>query len=196
MLVSSALMGERFATRWGLLAAALGMAIGTGNIWRFPRVCAQNGGGAFLIPWVLFLLLWSIPLLAAEFTIGRRTRKGLFGAFAQTAGRNTGWLGGFVAMTTFLILSYYAVVTGWCMGYIVKSLFSWQAVTADPKAVWEQFSTDPFSKIGFQAAAVLLTAGVVSRGVVRGVEKINKLLIPCIAALFVLWKKFIEKKCC
>ena len=68
-------MKETFTSRWSLLLAALGMAVGTGNIWRFPRVAAQNGGAPFLIPWFLFLFLWSIPLLLVEFGMGKKTRK-------------------------------------------------------------------------------------------------------------------------
>ena len=66
---------ELFTSRWALILAALGMAIGTGNIWRFPRIIAKVGGGAFLIPWLLFLFLWSIPLLMVEIAIGRTTRR-------------------------------------------------------------------------------------------------------------------------
>ena len=63
-----------FSSRWGIILAGLGMAVGTGNLWRFPRIAAQNGGGAFLIPWLLFLFAWSIPLLIAEFGLGRGAR--------------------------------------------------------------------------------------------------------------------------
>ena len=66
---------EVFTSRWSLILAALGMVIGTGNIWRFPRIVAKNGGGAFLVAWFVFLFLWSIPLLIAEFAIGKKTRK-------------------------------------------------------------------------------------------------------------------------
>ena len=65
-----------FSSRWGIVLAGLGMAVGTGNLWRFPRIAAQNGGGAFLIPWLLFLFAWSIPLLIAEFGLGRGSRRG------------------------------------------------------------------------------------------------------------------------
>ena len=67
---------EYFSSRWGLLLAALGMCVGTGNIWRFPRMVAQNGGGAFIIAWLVFLFTWSIPLLICEFALGRKTRLG------------------------------------------------------------------------------------------------------------------------
>ena len=71
---------EQFATRWGILLAALGMAVGTGNIWRFPRVAAANGGGAFLITWLVFMFAWSVPLVLVEFGLGKRTRRGPAGA--------------------------------------------------------------------------------------------------------------------
>ena len=66
---------ERFSSRWAIILAGLGMAVGTGNLWRFPRVAAQNGGAAVLIPWVIFLLTWSLPLLIAEFGLGRGARR-------------------------------------------------------------------------------------------------------------------------
>ena len=67
---------EVFSSRWGMLLAMLGMAVGTGNIWRFPRIAASNGGGSFLVAWVVFLLAWSVPLLILEFGMGKGTRSG------------------------------------------------------------------------------------------------------------------------
>ncbi len=72
---------EVFSSRWGMLLAMMGMAVGTGNIWRFPRIAASNGGGTFLVAWVVFLLLWSVPLLILEFGMGKGTRQGVIGAF-------------------------------------------------------------------------------------------------------------------
>ncbi|MCH2279864.1 MAG: hypothetical protein MK358_13475, partial [Vicinamibacterales bacterium] len=106
---------ETFSSRWGIILAGLGMAVGTGNMWRFPRIAAQNGGAAFLIPWLIFLVTWSLPLLIAEFAIGRSTRRGVIGAFAQLGGRRFAWMGGFVAGTSMMILFYYSVVTGWTL---------------------------------------------------------------------------------
>jgi len=85
---------ETFSSRWGLIVSGLGMAIGTGNMWRFPRIVAQNGGAAFLIPWFIFLFTWSLPLLIAEFAIGRGARRGVVGAFADLIGRRYAWMGG------------------------------------------------------------------------------------------------------
>jgi NSS family neurotransmitter:Na+ symporter len=112
---------ETFTSRWSLLLAALGMAVGTGNIWRFPRVIAQNGGAPFLIPWIIFLFLWSIPLLMIEFGIGKKTRMGTIGAFGSMNRRHT-WMGGFVGFCTLAITFYYCVVTGWCFRYTFATL--------------------------------------------------------------------------
>jgi len=77
---------EFFTSRWGMILAVIGIAVGTGNIWRFSRIVAQNGGGSFLIPWVIFLLIWSVPLIIAEFAIGKYTRYGTIGGIAKLAG--------------------------------------------------------------------------------------------------------------
>src|SRR3972149_4718585 len=88
--------GEIFASRWGMLLAAVGIAIGTGNTWGFPRVAARNGGGVFILVWIAFLFLWSVPLLATESAIGRYTRRGTFGSFVALAGGRFAWMGAFV----------------------------------------------------------------------------------------------------
>src|SRR5690625_5843414 len=88
---------ERFSTRLGLILSVLGIAIGTGNFWRFPRIAAQNGtetgAGAFLFAWVIFLFMWSVPLIIAEYGIGRFGRKGVIGTYIKLAGKTHAWLG-------------------------------------------------------------------------------------------------------
>ena len=84
---------SKFSSRWGMMLAMLGMAVGTGNIWRFPRIAASNGGGSFLVAWVVFLLLWSIPLILVEFAMGREARYGAVGAFSRLVGRKFAWMG-------------------------------------------------------------------------------------------------------
>ena len=112
---------EFFSSRWALIIATVGIAVGTGNIWRFSRIVAQNGGGSFLIPWVIFLLIWSVPLIIAEFAIGKYTRMGPVGAMAKTAGRKFGWMGAFIVFVSTAIMFYYSVVTGWCLRYFFSS---------------------------------------------------------------------------
>ncbi len=84
---------EHFSSRWGILMAAIGMAVGTGNIWRFPRVAAENGRGAFLIAWLVFMFAWSIPLVLTEFALGKHTRKGPAGAIGHLIGAKFNWMG-------------------------------------------------------------------------------------------------------
>ncbi len=91
---------EQFSSRWGILMAAIGMAVGTGNIWRFPRVAAENGGGAFLIAWLVFMFAWSIPLVLTEFGLGKHTRKGPAGGIGHLIGAKFNWMGLFVGLCT------------------------------------------------------------------------------------------------
>src|SRR5687767_1937963 len=94
--------GPRFSSRWGMLITMLGMAVGTGNIWRFPRIAATNDGGTFLVPWAIFLVTWSVPLLLCEFALGKATRRGPVGAFAALLGRRWAWMGAWVALCAIL----------------------------------------------------------------------------------------------
>ena len=171
-----------FASRWGIVLAGLGMAVGTGNLWRFPRIAAQNGGGAFLVPWLLFLFAWSIPLLIAEFGLGRGARRGPVGAFAKLTGGRTAWMGGFVAVTSVMIMFYYSVVTGWMLKYFVTALGGGLGA-ADPAAYWDAYSTSVWQPVLFHVAAVSGAGLVVARGVTGGIERANRVLIPL---LFVL----------
>ena len=144
---------QRFSSRLGLLLSVLGIAVGTGNIWRFPRIAAQNGGeqgaGSFLIAWVVFLLLWSIPLIIAEYALGRKGRMGLVGTFTKLAGEGFAWMGAFVGFVAAAIMFYYSVVAGWCVFYFIEmvSMFAGSigGTPVDPlttdsaRMVWDNF---------------------------------------------------------
>ncbi len=171
-----------FSSRWGIILAGLGMAVGTGNLWRFPRVAAENGGGAFLIPWLLFLFAWSIPLLIAEFGLGRGARRGPIGAFAKLTGGQTAWMGGFVAATSVMIMFYYSVVTGWMLKYAVAAL-SGDLAGVDSAGYWDAYSTSVWQPLLFHGMAIAGAGFVVARGVTGGIERANRILIPL---LFVL----------
>ena len=131
--------GMTFSSRWVMLLAMLGMAVGTGNIWRFPRIVASNGGGSFLIPWITFLLVWSIPLILVEFAMGKKSRFGPVGAFTQFMGKRFAWMGAWVAWTAIAIMFYYAVVAGWTIRYFLAATFG-QLSGANAAAFWESFS--------------------------------------------------------
>lgn len=176
--------GDQFSGRWGLIAAALGMAIGTGNIWRFPRVAAANGGGAFLIPWLLFLFLWSVPLLLVELGMGRRARKGTIGAFGALLGRGRAWMGAFVGLCTLLIMFYYSVVAGWCFRYLVGAFASHERLAEDAAGLWAASNSGPKAAV-FHLAAVVICALIVIRGIARGVEIANKLLLPLLTLMLI-----------
>jgi len=175
---------ETFSSRWGLILAGLGMAVGTGNMWRFPRIAAQNGGAAFLIPWVLFLFIWSLPLLIAEFGIGRGTRRGVVGAFATLIGSRFAWMGGFVAVTTIMILFYYSVVTGWTLKYFLAAVTG-QLNGVAPGDYWTTF-TSSWQPMLFHVLAALTGMWIIQRGVVKGIELANKVLIPALFALLLV----------
>lgn len=175
---------EVFSSRWTLVIAALGMAIGTGNLWRFPRIAAQNGGGAFLIPWLVFLFLWSIPLLMTEFAIGKKTRRGPAAAFGSLIGEKYTWMGAFVAFCTIAIMFYYSVVAGWCMKY------TWAAATgalADVKGTefWATFSTNSSETVFFHFLAMTFSSIIILRGIKGGIETATKMLIPGLFLLLI-----------
>ncbi|MFQ5721283.1 MAG: sodium-dependent transporter, partial [Candidatus Aminicenantales bacterium] len=175
---------EYFASRWGIILAGMGMAVGTGNIWRFPRIVAQYGGGAFMIAWLIFLFLWSIPLLTIEIAIGKKTRRGVIGSFSQIMGKNFTWMGTFIAFVTTSIMFYYSVVTGWCLKYFVAT--SWQGlIKKDSSQFWHNF-TSSWEPVIFHLLAISIGAFIIYAGVVKGIERANKILIPSLFFLLII----------
>ncbi len=178
---------EYFSSRWALVIASIGIAVGTGNIWRFSRIVAQNGGGSFLIPWVIFLLIWSVPLLIAEFAIGKSSRMGPVGAIAKTAGKNFGWMGAYIVFVSAAIMFYYSVVTGWCIRYFISAFSGELFNTTEHLAYWNEF-TSGYQPLFFHIIAMVLVALVVFRGINKGVERVTKFLVPSLLIiLFVLF---------
>lgn len=175
---------EEFSSRLGLILAAVGMAVGAGNIWRFPRMVAQNGGSAFLIPWIIFLFLWSIPLLMVEFTMGKTARMGTIGAFGKFMGKKYAWMGAFVGFCTMGIMFYYSVVTGWSLHYFVKASLG-QLNQVVPGAYWNHFTTSPLPLFD-HLIAISVASWIVLQGVTGGIERANKLLIPSLFILVVI----------
>jgi len=171
---------ESFSSRWLMMFAMLGMAVGTGNIWRFPRIAAQNGGGEFLVAWIVFLGLWSIPLIMVEFGTGRLTRSGPVGAFVKMMGPRWAWMGAWIAFVATAIMFYYSVVCGWTIRY------TWAAVAGhlpgdEPGTVWTQF-TSSWWPVLTHGIAMGLGTFVVLRGV-RAIEKVTSWLMPMLIAL-------------
>ncbi len=180
---------HRFSTRLGLLMSVLGIAVGTGNIWRFPRIVAQNGGddgaGAFLIAWVAFLFLWSVPLIVAEYALGRKGRSGVVGTFARIAGERFGWMGAFVGWVSTAIMFYYSVVGGWCVFYLAQSTFQpLPESTETAQRVWNDFQGSSWPLVT-HAIAMGFGAAAVWRGV-RSIERVNRVLIPCLLLIVII----------
>jgi neurotransmitter:Na+ symporter, NSS family len=178
-----------FSSRWALLLSVLGIAVGTGNIWRFPRIAAANGGddgaGAFIIAWLIFLLVWSIPLIIAEYALGQRGRMGVIGTFARLAGPRFAWMGAFVAFVAAAIMCYYAVVAGWCFFYFGSTLFTELPPTTEAAmATWDGFQSRGYPLI-FHAAAMGIAAWACWHGV-RSIERANKILVPTLLAIVLL----------
>ena len=176
---------EFFSSRWALIIATIGIAVGTGNIWRFSRVVAQNGGGSFLIPWVIFLLLWSVPLIIAEFTIGKSARFGPVGAISKIAGKKFGWMGAFIVFVSTAIMFYYSVVTGWCLRYFLSAISGSLFKVSDHLKYWNDFSSGS-EPIIFHLAAMLIVGFVVLRGITKGIEKVSKILVPSLLIILLI----------
>src|SRR5690625_3529455 len=181
--------GRRFSSRIGLLLSVLGIAVGTGNIWRFPRIAAQNGGedgaGAFLFAGLVCLLAWGVPLVMAEYALGRRGRKGVVGTFASIAGRKFGWMGAFVGFVATAIMFYYSVVAGWCIFYFQEMLLNPLPLsTESAMGVWDRFQAGGLP-VAFHALAMGLGALAVWKGV-ASIERVSKVLLPTLLTIVVI----------
>lgn len=164
--------------------AALGMAIGTGNIWRFPRVVTQYGGGSFIIAWMVFLFIWSMPLLLIEFTIGHNFQKGVLGSFKKGMGEKFTWMGAFVATVSTAILFYYSVVTGWCIKYLYASLFKFKELS-NPEKYWTTFISS--GQAVFYEGIALIAGGIILLyGITEGIERVNKFIIPLLFFILII----------
>lgn len=180
---------EFFSSKLGLILSVLGIAVGTGNIWRFPRIAAQNGGqegaGAFLIAWVCCLFLFSIPLIIAEYGIGRHGRKGVVGSFINLVGKKYAWMGSFIGFVATAIMFYYSVVAGWCLYYLFESVTSsLPSSMAQAEAVWYGFQGSAWPSV-FHAVMMGLGGFIVVKGI-SSIERINKILIPSLLVVVVI----------
>ncbi len=180
---------QRFSTRWGLLLAVLGIAVGTGNIWRFPRIAATQSGaegaGAFLVAWVVGLLIWSLPLIIAEYALGRMGRMGVVGTFARLAGGRFAWMGAFAGFVATAIMFYYSVVTGWSFFYFIEMLTNPLPLTQEAaEGVWEGFQGG-YTPVLFHALAMGLGGVVIYKGV-SAIERLSKILLPTLFVILLL----------
>ena len=186
MSVSQTNRKQLFSSRSGFLLSALGIAIGTGNIWRFTRIVAQNGSeegaGAFILVWVLFLFLWSIPLIIAEYAVGINSRKGVIGSVMVTAGKKFAWMGSFMTFVATAITFFYSVIVGWCVFYFCQSLYNELPTTTEmAMCTWDTYQSGGWPLVSH--AVVMLFGGLAIWKGVSGIERINKLLIPILLVI-------------
>ena len=179
-----------FTSNLGAILAAAGGAVGLGNIWRFPYMLGQNGGGAFLLIYIVFVLLIGIPLMMTEFIIGRRSQRNVVGAYRVLGGDHKGWvvLGIFGIVAAFLIYAFYSVVAGWTLNYLALA-GGGRLAGLEPAEVAEVFSTftqGSFWPLVCQLLFLVLTGLVITMGVQKGIEKVGKILMPILFLLLVL----------
>jgi NSS family neurotransmitter:Na+ symporter len=180
-----------WATRMGFIMAASGSAVGLGNVWKFPYIVGENGGGAFVLVYLICIAVVGLPIMLAEFTIGRKTSLNPVGAFRQLQPSNTPWVGiGFMGVLAgFLILSFYGVVGGWTLAYVVKSLtHSLDQFTnpADAGNFFGGFIANTGEVMFYHAVFMGLTLAIVIRGVHGGIEKACGILMPTLVVMLVI----------
>ena len=173
---------ETWATRPGFILAAIGSAVGLGNLWQFPFKTATNGGAAFVVFYLFAVVLVGFPAMLAEFVLGRRTNVNAVDAFAKLGHRQWRAIGGLAVLTGFWILSYYNVVGGWVLRYILGSARG--AYFADPGGYFGAVSAGP-PAVAAQAVFLAIVVGIVALGIEDGIEKATKLMVPSILLLMV-----------
>jgi NSS family neurotransmitter:Na+ symporter len=179
-----------WASRLGFILAAAGSAIGLGNIWKFPYITGQNGGGAFVIVYLACIILIGLPIMMAEFLIGRHAQRDAVGAFEVLEGRKSSWclVGWMAVIASFVLFSFYAVVAGWGFAYVFKSLGSGFAGQTPEQinGIFGQLVSNPAKVLSWQAAFVVTTALIVLGGIRGGIERWSKILMPALFLLLAL----------
>ncbi|MFD1634095.1 sodium-dependent transporter [Haloplanus ruber] len=171
---------ETWATRVGFIIAAVGSAVGLGNVWQFPFQTGANGGAAFIVVYLAAVFVIGFPAMLAEFVIGRRAERNPIDAFARLGHRDWRVVGAIGTISAFWILSFYSVVGGWVIRYIVGSATG--AYFSGSEAYFGAISAGP-EAIGLHALFMALTVGVVAFGVTDGIERSTKLMVPSIVVL-------------
>lgn len=173
----------KFSGRVGFILAATGSAIGLSNIWRFPYLAGQNGGAVFLIIYLACIFLFCFPVMVGEIAIGRAAGTDAYGAYTKLGGKKWGLLGIFGVISGIFILSYYNVVAGWAFGYFVELTFGPLLQESDFGSFFSSFVNDINSNFFYSLGFLFLTALAVVRGIQKGIETANKILMP---SLFVI----------
>ena len=189
---SKSIHGE-WSSRFAFILAATGSAVGLGNIWKFPYITGENGGGAFVMVYLVCVLALGIPIMIAEIMLGRRGRQSPINTMqilAKEAGADPRWhyLGWAGMIAGFLILAYYSVIAGWSMAYIVKNFFGafMNSTPEEIKRLFDNLMASPIQQIFWHTVFMIVTMQVVMRGVQGGLEKAVRFLMPALFAILVI----------
>lgn len=183
---SQAASNQFFKTRIGVIAATVGSAVGLGNIWRFPYEAGNNGGAAFLFVYIFFVMAIGIPVICAEFVIGRSTRRNIAGAFRELhAGFPWNLPAGTGLLASFLIMGFYSVVAGWTIYYLYESFsgFGGIAETAQLHERFDAFTQTPWKSLACTLLFLLVNFLVISRGIRNGIEKFSNIMMPLLVVI-------------
>lgn len=176
---------EQFTGRLAVVLAMAGSAIGLGNIWRFPYLVGQNGGAAFILVYIVACALLAIPVFLSECVIGRRSGSSTFGAMRKLApGSNYRWAGLVTVITPVLLLSFYSVVGGWSVDYLLKACTL--RFTQDSTGLFEELLSSTWEPIFMHTAFMVGTAIVILLGVKKGIERFTKVTMPLLFVLIII----------
>jgi NSS family neurotransmitter:Na+ symporter len=177
-----------FGSKLGVVAAAAGSAVGLGNIWRFPYELGQSGGGAFLLIYIVCVVLLGLPIMTSEFMIGRMAQANAAGSFRSLAPGKKWWVVGLMGvLASFLIMGFYVVVSGWTLEYIVQAVGNKFANrdTATLSEVFTEFSTDTWRPLIWMFLFMVSTAAIILAGVKNGIEKSTKFMMPLLLLIII-----------
>ncbi len=179
---------ESWKSRLGFMIAAVGSAVGLGNIWRFPYITGEHGGAAFIALYLLFLVLIGFPVLVAEISLGREAQSSPYGSFKKMGGGYWGLAGKLAILTGFIVSSFYSVVAGWIAGYFVEAIkgnLSQIATAEQASAHFASLVSKPVWSLGCHFGFMLLSVLILYTGVRNGIERFNKILMPLLIILLV-----------
>lgn len=174
-------MRDSFGSRFGALVAMAGSAVGLGNLWRFPYLVGENGGAAFIIVYIGLVFLICLPIFISEFIVGRRSQENAFAAFRDLSGGSAWrWVGLFTIIVPLIVLSYYCVIGGWSIEYLLKSLtFSFSGESQGTlSSIFSGFVTSTWGPLAAHTGFLLATTLIVVVGIKDGIEKFSKVMMP------------------
>lgn len=179
---------EKFGSRLGFILISAGCAIGIGNVWRFPYVAGNNGGGIFVLLYMLFLLLFGIPILAMELSVGRASKCSIIRAYNKLEKPGSKWHihGYFGMLGNYMLMFFYTTVSGWMLGYFIKYVTGSINETTDSKQLFADVTASPLTMFIWMAVIVIIAIVVCSMGLQNGVEKVTKYMMLALLALIVI----------